>query len=409
MTVEGIRELIATLGLLDWILIALVLAFAAIGWVQGFVVGLLSLTGLLGGAALGLVFVPDLLSSLEPGLGTAILAILLVVLAAAIGQWALSWVGETVREKLGGGDSARRVDGLAGSLLGMAGVLLVAWLIGTAVASAAVPWLSAAARDSTVLAGVDSVVPFSPDRLRDPLRDVVTAGGFPEVVAPFVEEVVVEVDAPEPGSGRSAEVRAALGGVVKVVGRAESCSSQLEGSGAVVLPGRVLTNAHVVAGTSSLVVAPQGADPVRATVVYFDPDADVAVLDAPGLEASNLAFAAEPAAQGDPAVVAGHPNGGGLSTAGARVRSTNQLLGLDIYGRDEVLREVVAFRGEVQPGNSGGPLLSPAGEVLGLVFAASLTDRETGYALSPQQLSAAVDVAASGATTPVPTGACTRG
>lgn len=91
------------------------------------------------------------------------------------------------------------------------------------------------------------------------------------------------------------------------------------------------------------------------------------------------------------------------------MRSTNQLLGLDIYGRDEVLREVVAFRGEVQPGNSGGPLLSPAGEVLGLVFAASLTDRETGYALSPQQLAAAVDVAASGATTPVPTGACTRG
>ncbi len=406
---ERISEIVSELGVLDWVLIGLVLAFAIIGWVQGFVVGLLSLVGLLGGAALGLIFVPDLLSSLEPGLGTAILAILLVVLAAAIGQWALSWVGETVRERIGDGDSARRVDGLAGSLLGMVGVLLVGWLIGTAVASAAVPWLSAAARDSSVLAAVDSVMPFSPDRLRDPLRDVVTAGGFPEVVAPFVEEVVVEVDEPDPGSGRNAEVREALGGVVKVVGRAESCSSQLEGSGAVVGPGRVLTNAHVVAGTSGLVVDPQDGEPVRASVVYFDPDADVAVLDAPGLEATQLGLAGEPAAQGDSAVVAGHPNGGGLSTANARVRSTNQLLGLDIYGRDEVLREVVAFRGEVQPGNSGGPLLSPTGDMLGLVFAASLTDRETGYALSPGELEAALDVAASSATTPVPTGACTRG
>ena len=406
---ERISEIVSELGVLDWVLIGLVLAFAIIGWVQGFVVGLLSLVGLLGGAALGLIFVPDLLSSLEPGLGTAILAILLVVLAAAIGQWALSWFGETVRERIGDGDSARRVDGLAGSLLGMVGVLLVGWLIGTAVASAAVPWLSAAARDSSVLAAVDSVMPFSPDRLRDPLRDVVTAGGFPEVVAPFVEEVVVEVDEPDPGSGRNAEVREALGGVVKVVGRAESCSSQLEGSGAVVGPGRVLTNAHVVAGTSGLVVDPQDGEPVRASVVYFDPDADVAVLDAPGLEATQLGLAGEPAAQGDSAVVAGHPNGGGLSTANARVRSTNQLLGLDIYGRDEVLREVVAFRGEVQPGNSGGPLLSPTGDMLGLVFAASLTDRETGYALSPGELEAALDVAASSATTPVPTGACTRG
>lgn len=405
---ETISGIVAALSVLDWILVALVLAFAVIGWVQGFVVGLLSLVGLLGGAALGLVFVPDLLSSLEPGLGTAVLAILLVVLAAAIGQWALSWIGETVRERLGGSDSARRVDGLAGALLGMTGVLLVAWLIGTAVASAAVPWLSAAARDSSLLARVDSVIPFSPDRLRDPLRDVVTAGGFPEVVAPFVEEVVVEVDPPEPGSGRNPDVREALGGVVKVVGRADSCAAQLEGSGAVVLPGRVLTNAHVVAGTSSLVVAPQGGEPVRASVVYFDPDIDVAVLDAPGLEATQLAFAPEPAAQGDPAVVAGHPNGGGLSTANARVRSTNQLLGLDIYGRGEVLREVVAFRGQVQPGNSGGPLLSPAGDVLGLVFAASLTDRETGYALAPGELDAALGVAASGAATPVQTGPCTR-
>ena len=403
---EAVTDVLSSFGLLDWVLVALVVAFAVIGWVQGFVVGLLSIVGLVAGAVLGLVFVPRVLSPLEPGLGTAILAVLLVVLAAALGQWALSWVGESARERLGGGDSARRLDGLAGALLGASGVLLVAWLIGTAVASASVPWLSSSARDSEVLAAVDSVVPFSPDRVREPLRDVVDSGGFPEVVAPFVEEVVVEVDEPDPGTGRTAEVRAALDGVVKVAGRADACNAQLEGSGVVVGDGRVLTNAHVVAGTSRVVVQGADGDPVVASVVFVDPDTDVAVLDAPELSATPLAFAEEAPVLGDEAVIAGYPNGGGLDTASARVRSTSRLLGLDIYGQEEVLRTVIAVRGDVQPGNSGGPLLDPAGNVLGLIFAASLTDLETGYALTPAELDEALAVATSDAVAPVPTGAC---
>ena len=155
---DQIGEIVSGFGLLDWVLIALVLAFAVIGWVQGFVVGLLSLVGLIGGAAVGLIVAPRLLSGLEPGLGTALLAILVVVLLAAFGQWALSWLGETVRERMGG-DSARRIDGLAGALLGSASVLVVAWLIGAAVASASVPWLSGSSR-----------VPLSPARIRLPSR-----------------------------------------------------------------------------------------------------------------------------------------------------------------------------------------------------------------------------------------------
>ena len=402
---EQIGEIVSGFGLLDWVLIALVLAFAVIGWVQGFVVGLLSLVGLIGGAAVGLIVAPTLLSRLEPGLGTALLAIMVVVLFAAFGQWALSWLGETVRERLGG-DSARRIDGLAGALLGSVSVLVVGWLIGAAVASASVPWLSGSARESSVLAAVDSVIPFNADRLREPLREVVDSGGFPEVVAPFVEEVVVEVEEPDPGSDRTPDVRTALASVVKVLGRADRCSSQLEGSGVVVTPGRVLTNAHVVAGTARVVVEGPDESPVVASVIYLDSDADVAVLDAPGLEAPALALASDTTRQGDEAVVAGYPNGGGLDTESARVRSTSTLLGLDIYGEDEVLREVVAFRGQVEPGNSGGPLLSTQGQMLGLVFAASLTDLDTGYALAPAELEQALAVASADQVTAVRTGAC---
>jgi S1-C subfamily serine protease len=405
--VERVGDVLAGFTVLDWVLVALVVAFAVIGWVQGFVIGLLSLVGFVGGAALGLIFVPRLLSSLDPGLGTALLAILLVLLSAALGQWLLSSVGNRVRARLGGGDSVRRLDGMAGAALGAVGVLVVAWLVGSAVASATVPWLSREARDSTVLAAVDGVVPVDPEVVREPLREVVSSGGFPEVVAPYVPELIFAVDPPDPGADRSEGVRAALPSVVKVLGRAPSCSATLEGSGVVVEPGRVLTNAHVVAGTDRVVVAPADGEPVVADVVYLDSGTDVAVLAARELTAAPLALETDLVSPGADAVVAGYPGGGGLDTTSARVRSTSNVLGLDIYSDEEVLREVVAFRGQVRPGNSGGPLLSLDGQVIGLVFAASLTDPDTGYALAQSQLSSALSVAAAPEVTPVATtGAC---
>jgi S1-C subfamily serine protease len=404
--VDQVQQTLAGFTVLDWVLVALVVAFAIIGWVQGFVVGLLSLVGFVGGAALGLVFVPRLLAGLDPGLGTAVLALVLVLLAAAVGQWALSSIGDAVRARLGG-DSARRLDGLAGGVLGGLSVLVVAWLVGSAVASATVPWLSQQARESSVLAGVDSVIPFEPALVREPLRDVVASGGFPEVVAPYVPELIFDVDEPDPTVVRSQAVRAALPGVVQVLGRADACSATLEGSGVVVADGRVLTNAHVVAGTSRLVVQGPDTAPVVAQVVYLDPDVDVAVLAAPELDAPVVAFDPDLVSPGDDAVIAGYPGGGGLDTGNARVRSTNNLLGLDIYSRDEVLRQVVAFRGTVRPGNSGGPLLSTDGQIIGLVFAASLTDPDTGYALAQSELERAMRVADAAEVTSVPsTGAC---
>ncbi len=404
---DRVGDLLAGFTVLDWVLVGLVVMFAVIGWVQGFVVGLLSLVGFVGGAALGLMFVPRLLSSLDPGLGTAVLAILLVLLAAAVGQWLLSSIGSWARQRLGGEESARRLDGLAGALLGAMGVLLVAWLVGSAVASATVPWLSAQARESTVLAAVNDVVPVDPEVVREPLREVVSSAGFPEVVAPWVPEMIFAVPDPDPGADSTEQVRAALPSVVKVLGRAESCSATLEGSGVVVQPGRVLTNAHVVAGTDRVVIAPVDGEPVVASVVYLDTATDVAVLAAPDLPSPVATLEPDLVSPGTDAVVAGFPGGGGLDTESARVRSTSNVIGLDIYGNDQVLREVVAFRGQVRPGNSGGPLLSTDGQVIGLVFAASLTDPDTGYALAQSQLAAALEVAAGPEVDPVAsTGAC---
>jgi S1-C subfamily serine protease len=397
---------VSSFSTLDWALVVLTVAFAIIGWVQGLVVGVLSFVGFVGGAALGLLVVPQALGRLQPGLGTAVLASLLVVVTAGLGYGILSALGDKLRARLGDGP-VRAVDGLAGAFLAAAGFLLAAWGIGLAVSSAAIPGLSAAARSSQVLATVDARVPMSPDRLEAAFRQVLEAGRFPQVVAPFVEEQIVAVEPPDPQVRRSDAIRAAVPSVLRVTAESPRCGQVQEGSSVVVGPERVLTNAHVVAGADRVSVAPANGVGRAASVVFFDPSTDVAVLDVPDLDVGAVAVARPPgAAARNEVAVAGYPRGGPLEVDAARVRSVSRLIGLDIYGRDQVTREVIALRARVVPGNSGGPVLDTAGQVTGLVFATSMTDRNTGYALPVSELRRALRVAALDSVPAVPTGGC---
>ena len=200
------------------------------------------------------------------------------------------------------------------------------------------------------------------------------------------------------------EIREASASVVKVIGRASSCNRVIEGSGFVVAPERVMTNAHVVAGVAAPVVTAPNAEPLESRVVHFDPSTDVAVLAVPGLDRAALAFR-DDAATGAHAAVVGYPGNGPLRTEPARVRGEYALLGSDIYDDETVSRDVLSMRGEIRPGNSGGPLVADDGLVYGVVFAASLTDPDTGYALAPSEVESALE-AADAATDPVPTGGC---
>jgi hypothetical protein len=390
---------------LDWFLLVLVVVFGITGWTQGFVVGLLSFVGFAGGTIAGLLLVPRLLGGLEPGVGTAILAVGLVLVTATLAQAVLSWLGNKLRERVGSAP-ARTVDAAGGAALAVAGLLVAAWAVGVVGASSGIPGFARLARESTVLATVDQYLPIGPERVRDTFRDVVEAGGFPEVVAPFVPEPLVPTDPPTGTVGRTEEIQQAARSVVKVLGDARACSANLEGSGFAVADDRVVTNAHVVAGTNRVVVIPTGSeDALEAEVVFFDPRVDVAVLAVPGLDLAALELVA-PAEPGADAAVVGYPNNGPLRAAPARVRGTLVLLGQDIYGEDRVRREVVSIRGSVRPGNSGGPLVAVDGRVYGQVFASSLTDAETGYALAPSELERALRSLDS--QDEVPTGACAR-
>ena len=167
----------------------------------------------------------------------------------------------------------------------------------------------------------------------------------------------------------------------------------------------MLTNAHVVAGVDDPQVRVSGdGELLDARVVVFDPDADLAVLYVPELTAAPLDLD-DSAGRGDQAVVAGFPGGGPFRLVAARVRDTINARGPDIYHRKQVTREVFSLFADVEPGNSGGPLLSPDGDVYGVVFAKSLDDPNTGYALTVDE-ARSVARAGRGATREVDTDSC---
>jgi S1-C subfamily serine protease len=182
----------------------------------------------------------------------------------------------------------------------------------------------------------------------------------------------------------SAGVRRAAPSIVKIVGTAPSCSRRLEGSGFVFATHRVMTNAHVVAGTRDVYVDANG-HKYDAKVVLYNPEKDVAVLDVPDLDRPVLHFQPK-ANRGDGAVVAGYPLDGPFTVVAARIRGEQTVRGPDIYNDRTVTRDVYMLRAKVRSGNSGGPLLTPNGDVYGVVFAAAADDSDTGFALSATEV-----------------------
>jgi S1-C subfamily serine protease len=164
-----------------------------------------------------------------------------------------------------------------------------------------------------------------------------------------------------------------------------------------------MSNAHVVAGSDSVTVNASGTD-YDATVVSYDPDADISILDVPNLPSQPLTFADKSAETGTDALVLGYPGGGEFAATPARIRETIELNGPDIYRTANVTREVYTVRGTVRQGNSGGPLMDLNGKVLGVVFGAAVDDPDTGFVLTAKEVSR--QMARIGGTAPVATGAC---
>ncbi len=387
---------------LDVLLVVIVLAYAVSGYVQGFVVNLVATIGLLVGAGGAILLVPRLLDSGSSGsLQTSLLALGLVIGAAAIGQAVGTYLGTDLRGGIRSG-SARHVDAVGGGALSIVTVLVATWALGYSVSGTSIPYLSSAARQSAILGEVDAIMPERASGALRAFNRTLDANLFPRYIDPFTPEQIQAVGPPDDVILSEAGVREAGRSVVKVTGRAV-CGRGIEGSGFVYGPGRVMTNAHVVAGVSEPFVDVDGRE-VPGQVVVFDADLDIAVIATSDLGVPALDFD-ESGAPGQSAAVLGYPLNGPFDARSARIREQMTLRSPDIYERGEVLRETFSIRGLVRSGNSGGPLVSTEGDVLGVIFAASISDSATGYAVTAE---AAAENAAEGlrSSTAVDTGGC---
>ncbi|MDQ4031225.1 MAG: MarP family serine protease [Actinomycetota bacterium] len=392
---------------MNWVdVLILVLAlFAGIsGARQGMVTAAASFVGVLAGAVIGVRIAPSLIARFESPEVRVAVGVSIVIVLVALGETLGVWLGRAVHGRIDA-EALRQVDSFMGAGVQGAAALVVAWLVALPLTeSSAYTGLTSAVRDSSVLRVTDTMMPNVLRELPAELTKLLDVSGFPDVLAPFSPTPITDVGPADPVLLNSPVVREARASVLKVRARAASCSRALEGTGFVIAPQRVITNAHVVAGTDRVAVeTSRGA--LDATVVSYDPNTDVAVLKVPQLRAPVLQLAPAPAATGSDALVLGYPLDGPYTASAARVRDRIRLRGPDIYNGATVVRNVYTVRAVVRSGNSGGPLLDGSGQVLGLVFGAAVDNDETGFVLTEEEI--ADDIAAAPSQTDkIPTGVC---
>jgi S1-C subfamily serine protease len=396
---------------IDLLLAVVLVAYGISGFRQGLLVSVMSLLGFLGGGALGMWLLPRVLSRWltlgETDLRRVVVLVVGVIVLASLGQALFVAVGTRVRRRVTA-RPARWADALLGVVASVVAVCVLVWVIAGALRGGPSPSLSRAIGQSRIVAAIDEVVPASSGRVFTGFRDLLDAEGFPRVFEGFGAERIRPVAPPDPNTLDTRGVRAAAASIVKITGDARACNRSQEGTGWVLARERVVTNAHVVAAVRDPQVRIGGEGRrYAARVVVFDPVRDLAVLAVPGLPAPPLRLGQD-LERGDAAVVAGFPLDGPYRLDSARVREVVTARGEDIYGRRPSIRQVYSLFATVQPGNSGGPLLSASGEVVGIIFAKSLDDDSTGYALT---LSESEPVLRKGRTAdaPVAVGACAAG
>jgi S1-C subfamily serine protease len=382
---------------LDWVIVAFALLLGLAGLRRGFIVGALSLAGLVSGALLGARVGPLLLPQGSHSPYAPLFALAGALLIGGLLASGLERLGAHLRHGVRV-PGLGALDGLLGAALSVTIALGLAWLAGAVVLQTpALRELRDDVQRSFLLSRLNDLLPPSGPVLNalarfDPL---------PQVTGPSAD-----VAPPSRAVLREPGVRAAAPSVVRILGTA--CGLGVEGSGWVGAPQLVVTNAHVVAGGQDTVVqAPGDATGSRdATLVHFDVRNDLAVLRVAGLGAPALATVSEPAS-GTAGAILGYPLNGPFDVEAGRVGATRAVISEDAYGRGPVRRSVTPLRGRVRSGNSGGPIVDARGRVLTTVFAAttgSPPTRPGGYGVPNTVVRTALAEAALSA--PVSSGAC---
>ncbi len=362
------------MNIADWIALAVIALTAITGLRRGLLTGVLSLAGLVGGALLGARFAPEIVGDASPYV--PLVALGGAALGGMLGQMAGMFVGSSARGMLSILPPLRWVDSAGGSVLGLLTGLAICWVFGAALLylpgqtearrlaqeSHVVSALTQALPPATVMEAVERIDPFS------------------AIVGP-----VAGVGPPDPAILRAPAIRAARPSVVRVTGYA--CGLGVEGSGWIVRPGLVVTNAHVVAGVDRPVVDRHGGRGYPSRVVSFDARNDVAVLRVPDLSGKPLPLGE--AQREESVALLGFPQNGPFRATPVRMGRGATVATRDAYGRLELGRSIVALRGDVQPGNSGGPVVNRVGRVVAMIFG-QRRGSDDGYAVPIPQVESAL-------------------
>jgi S1-C subfamily serine protease len=391
------------LNLIDLLIIVLVGAAAYRGWRRGLLCELFEFGGGFLGLVAGIALGPRVAAAFtdQPGLQGALISLSVVFVLLSVGQTA----GFIVGHRFGTMAENARLgvpNSVLGGALGITVILVSVWLVGSAVVNASSRPVARAIRQSAILRAMNGALPPPPDVLAY-LSQYLNTSGFPQVFAGLPRPLAPPVDLPSDQQARSA-VTAAQDSTVRIV--VPACGGTQLGSGWVAAESIVVTNAHVVAGGSQVTVQDSAGDHVG-QVVLFDSATDVAVIRTTGLTGPPLDLEVDTQTRGTGGATLGYAGGGNLSFHPAAIQDEYDARGLDIYGRSSVTRSVYELRAPVRQGDSGGPFVLSNGDVAGVVFAASTSNANTGYALTGAEVADEVQDGIR-STGPVSTGSCTH-
>jgi S1-C subfamily serine protease len=387
-------------NVVDIIVLAIVALAAIHGLRLGAMVQVLSFGGLLIGLYLGALLASVTVRTVSSSPARTAVALVTMLGVATVCGALGRIVGNMVFLRVHRG-ALGTIDSVLGVGVAVVASLLIVWLLASTLINSSSMALNASIDNSRIIRSLDNVLP-APPSVFSRVQNFLSSEGFPPVFAQLAPASAGPVSLPGDAELQNAVNRAGAS-TVKIVG--DGCGVIQEGSGFVVGPGLVVTNAHVVAGISHPMVADKNGLH-STTVLFFDPSYDLAVMRVSGIDEPALTLDPDEVARGTQAAVLGYPGGGPFTVVPAGVMADFEAEGRDIYGQGLTIRNVYEIQAMVRPGNSGGPLVQPDGEVVGVVFSRSTTNDDIGYALSSPGVLSRVK-AATGLTRAVGTGACT--
>lgn len=352
------------------------------GFSRGFWLSLAQYVGLLLGVIVGAAAAPALLDYLgiTSPVARPLGGVLVLIIGGSLGSSIGFAAGQPIRHRILRERVHSITDSVAGAGLSAVAVLIMCWFLGVTFSNGPSPDLAYLLQRSTVLHALDSVAPRPPGFLTR-VQNILANVSFPPVFAGL--EPTLPGALPIPSSVDTPGIKSAASVTVKVVGT--GCGGLVTGSGFPVGDGLIVTNAHVVSGTTDHRIQTVDGAVLPATVVYFDPEVDLAILSVPDYNGPILSFATGD--RGTTGAVIGYPGGGPERVEPAVIDGAVTAEGRDIYNSNLVTRQIFVLQSIVRPGNSGGPLVDTNGRVLGIVFATSASDPQQAYALTDAEIS----------------------